>query len=119
MNEAQAAHEERRYGGVEFDYDAADTDDTDEMPGGINLRDIQIKASKFFFNLINKSRTERAARLRVACARYVITRYEKPNAICARLGVKRRRFFEVCAEIREECGLPPATKRKRKSLKRT
>jgi hypothetical protein len=54
-----------------------------------------------------KSRTWKAYRLRLACARYIVSHYAKPDEICNALNVSRRRFFEVCQEIRSECALKP------------
>jgi hypothetical protein len=90
----------RREPSVGFAYPA---DDAPEIDAGAVYR----RAVEFAFSLISRSRTEKAALVRLACARYIITaRYESPTAICKRLKVSRRRFFEVCREIRQQCGLP-------------
>jgi hypothetical protein len=84
---------------IEFEY----PDEQEQAPP--DQKEVYGRAIAFAFGLINKSRTEKSALLRLACARYIVTRYEKPAQICRRLKVSRRRFFEVCKELRIECGL--------------
>jgi hypothetical protein len=68
----------------------------DDAPA-VDASAVYSRAIEFAFGLINRSRTEQAARVRLAAARYVITaRYEKPDRICKRLKISKRRFFEVC-----------------------
>jgi hypothetical protein len=78
---------------VAFAYPADDAPEIDATAA------VYQRAVEFAFGLINRSRTEQAARVRLAAARYVITaRYEKPDRICKRLKISKRRFFEVCRQ---------------------
>jgi hypothetical protein len=83
---------------VAFAYPADDAPEIDATAA------VYQRAVEFAFGLINRSRTEQAARVRLAAARYVITaRYEKPDRICKRLKISKRRFFELPAGLAESC----------------
>ena len=75
-------------------------------PPEIDEGEIFRRAIESAFDLIHRSRTGKAATIRLSAARHVIRPSEKPAVICKRLKISRRRFFEVCQEIRRECGLP-------------
>ena len=98
MTRAEKAHAESLGSSSAFRY-------PDDEPTPFNEGEVYKKALEFAMTLVGKSRTPAAARLRLTCAWYVVLKAEKPAVLCKKLKVSRRRFFEVCQEIRQQCGL--------------
>lgn len=91
MKREEAYFDEEHGPSVDFDYTAVDPDD---------IRAVQKKAFDFILNIWEGSRTDGAARVRLAVARWLLFKDGSASDLARKLKVSPPRIHQVAEEIR-------------------
>jgi hypothetical protein len=100
MNESEAFYEEVRYGGEWFHY----PDDEPAGPPPISQKEVMRLTMEFVSDIMLWSRTTKSARLRLDCARYLVTGFPLPWQIARRHRVSERRVRQALREVKTHVG---------------
>jgi hypothetical protein len=101
VNRQEANFDERRFPPTPFRYPGEVA-----FAAGVTIGiEIFRQAVEFVAGILEDSRTERAAFVRLAAAKYILFRKEPASKIARRLGVSKRHFHRTVAELKSDCGI--------------
>jgi hypothetical protein len=100
MDEYEAFRESARYGGESFRY----PDDEPAGPPPVSSKEVARLTMEFVADIMLWSRTAKVARLRLDCARYLMTGFPLQWQIARRHKVTERRVRQAIQEVKTRVG---------------